>query len=180
MDFVLAFITVVILIIMLFFIISMRVIFTFSSNEARATLTLLWLYPFFKAAMIFEASSPILTVSLFNNKVYTRTLNLGKQQQNMVGLRRMKLVRAVSLSNIDVDTSYGFVDPSATGIACGIINIITQFVDVDSLYQQPNFTTDNDYIDVHATANLNIGLTLVNLIRGYIRNSTKQLTYENR
>ena len=156
---------VLMVIIILLFAIDMKVKAVYGSGDSKRVLILSWLYPLFKAAVSYESNVPIMEVYLFNLSIYKKVLKAGKHKVNLREFNKMKLLRNAELKDIDVRVSYGFPDPSVTGMAYGVLGIISQFVNVDSLSQKADFFADEDYVEIFATANLNIGLTLVNLIK---------------
>jgi len=164
--------------IILLFACKARIIFNFSDNS-KFDLRLLWLYPLLKAVVVSEDNTPALSVFLFNKNIYKKALNT-KHKYKYRSVDNMKLVKSLKISQVDVQTSYGFRDPAVTGIACGVLGIISHFIDIDSLNQDPGFMTDNNYFNLNAKAKINIGLTLFNLIIAYIRSSRKLLSYQSR
>lgn len=148
--------------ILLAFTIATKIIFTFNSDKSNMNLTLLWLYPFIKAVVTNEENRLILTVYLFKKSIFRKALKGRKQKSN-----NLELIKQVNPTDVTVNTSYGFRDPFVTGIACGAINIAAQFIDIDSISQNPDFVTDRDYIYVNATAKVKLGSALVNMYKAH-------------
>lgn len=159
----------------LVFAVESRILFYSNITDMETNATLSWLGSFLKATVIYINSPPMLTISLFNKEIYNRQLQINNKDSNERKVSKMDIIRSLSLSNVNVRTSYGFFSPFATGISYIILNIISQYIDIESIEQNPNFMTDDDYVYINATCNLNIGLTLINLNRLY--NSSKQLSY---
>lgn len=146
---------------------TLKIIFTFNSDRTDMNLTLSLFYPFLKAVITNE-SGLILTVYLLNKSIFTRELKPGDSKPG-----KMDLIKRVRPTDINVYTSYGFRDPAITGVACGAIGIASQFFNIRSLYQDPDFVSDNDYIYVNASAKLKIWSALVNIYRAYAKRSVE-------
>lgn len=162
MSLILLILLIVFVLAVLLFTIAMKIIFTFNSDKSNMNLTLLWLYPFLKAAVTNEGNGLLLTVYLLNKSIYKRPLKARRQKAN-----NMEMIKQVHPTDVAVNASYGFRDPFLTGVACGAFNIASQFINIDSIRQNPDFVTDNDYIYVDATARVNLGSALLNLYRAH-------------
>ncbi|MCX8130956.1 MAG: hypothetical protein N3I35_12770 [Clostridia bacterium] len=168
MNIVLTLLAVVIFLVILLFITALRIIFTFNSDKENINLTLLWLYPFLKAVITNEGPKLMLSVYLLNRNIMKRELGVGKSK---IRANKLELIRQVKTTDANVSVSYGFRDPFITGVACGAINIASQFINIDSVNQNPDFVADNDYIYVDATAKVNLGSALLNLYRTHKNSS---------
>ena len=149
----------------LLFTVSLRVKIVFDTCKTNLNMTLLWLHSFIKALVTIEDSSPMVTLFLLNKKIFKRRLFKERLKSSKGKLNGMELIKVVDSSDVHVNAQYGFRDPFNTGIACGAISAASQFINIDVINQQPDFTTENDYIYLDAKANVNIGSTLINLIR---------------
>jgi hypothetical protein len=150
------------ILLVLVFVVALRIIFTFNSDNADMHLTLLWLYPFLKAVVTNEDTDMVLTVYLFKKSIIKKTL---RKRETKEAANNMDIIRQVHPRDINVHAAYGFKDPFVTGVACGAINIASQFINIDSIQQDPDFVTDEDYFSINATAKVNLGSALVNLYR---------------
>ncbi|MCR4436081.1 MAG: hypothetical protein QHH06_13705 [Clostridiales bacterium] len=159
----------------LLFIVPLRIIFNLNTDKEKIALDMLWLYPLLKAAVVNEDAVLTLTVYLLGLKIYKRVLKSGNGKSG-----RMDFVRQVELTDIRVQGSYGFKDPFVTGIACGILNMASQFTDTGVLNCSPDFAAGSDYIRIKGTANLNMGSVLAERIRSYRANSRKPASYQTR
>ncbi|HEY8889304.1 MAG TPA: hypothetical protein VIM70_03510 [Clostridium sp.] len=148
------------LLIILLFTVDLRVKIVFDTCKTNLSMTLLWLHSFLKALVTIEESKPMLTLYLLNRRLFKRKLKAGKSKLNKTDL--MKLIHS---SDVHVNVYYGFRDPFTTGITCGAFTAASQFINIDSINQMPDFTTENDYIYLDASANVNLGSTLLNLSR---------------
>lgn len=156
----------------LLFAAAVQVLFTFNSDKEDINITLLWLFPFLKSEITIENENLILAVNLFNKRIFRKELMQGGRESTKSHIS-MKLLRQVKPWDIHVNTSYGFRDPSVTGLACGALNIASGLVDIESLEQNPDFMADKNYVNIDAAAKLNPGTTLVNLCRAYILNARR-------
>lgn len=126
------------------------------------TVSALWLYPFFEAEIELENTKPMLTIFLFEKKVYRGAVKLKKRKP------KSGLMKAVKMEDVQITADYGFKNPAVTGIICGAMNIAKTFVNFKT-QQFPNFMTSNDYMTLNATAAVNMGNTLVNLTKNKLR-----------
>lgn len=138
----------------------LKVAFTLDTIKENVSLTLLWLYPFLKVTAESNASVPLLSVYIFNKKVYGKELGLKKSST-----KNADVVKAVSPSDMHFNVSYGFRDPFATGVTCGAIHAASEYIRFASIRQSPDFVADSDYIYMNATAKVNIGNTLINYLK---------------
>ncbi|HYE10436.1 MAG TPA: hypothetical protein VEF53_09670, partial [Patescibacteria group bacterium] len=150
---------IVLLLIVLLFTVKSKVDFIFNSSSADMHLTLFWLYPLLKSVITREDNSPVVTVYLLNKRILTKKIN---RKQNESG--KENVLKSLHPTDIHVDTQYGFRDPFITGLACSAITLASEFFNVESLNQKPDFLAINDYINLDATAKLNLGYSLIKLI----------------
>lgn len=155
MELTLLIILIVIILMILLFIIAIRVKLVFNSDKSYINMTLLWISPLIKAFVTIKDSKPIISLYIFNKMIFKRAI---KKVENANS--GMKLVQLTNPKDIQVNVQYGFKDPFITGITCGVINIASQFINIDSINQSPNFMTENDYIYLDANAKVNLGSTL--------------------
>jgi len=144
----------------LLFLVALRIKIVFDSDKSDINMTLLWLNSVFKALVTIEDAKPILTLYLFNKKILKRTFEKGQNKP-----RGMELVKLTNPKDVHVNAYYGFRDPFTTGIACGAVNIASQFINIDSINHIPDFLTVNDYIYLDATAKVNLGSILIKLYK---------------
>jgi hypothetical protein len=143
------------------FTVALRLVFVLDTDSERINLTLFWLYPFFKADVENNPSGLLLKIFLFKGKVYERPLLSGAGSGNGGGAR---LARMAEPENIRINAEYGFSDPFVTGITCGAISAAADNLDMVSLRQKPDFVSGRDYVQMDATAGINLGNMLVKLI----------------
>jgi hypothetical protein len=142
----------------LLFTVTSKISFTFDSTNSDVHLTLLWLYPFIRSVITRGDNGFVLTVYLLNKRILTRQI---KQKQNLYGNKTA--LKSLNPTDIHVNTQYGFRDPFVTGLACSVVSAVSQFFNVESLQQRPDFLAVNDYVNLDATAKLNLGHSLRSL-----------------
>lgn len=138
----------------------LKVAFTLDTEREKTRVVALWLYPFLKVVADIDSGGPVLAVSLFNKTIYRGKTGLKKK-----GTKGAALIRAVSTSDIHLSVRYGFKDPYVTGITCGAINAAAEYVNFASVRQTPDFVSESDYVLMTATADVNVGNTLVNWLK---------------
>jgi hypothetical protein len=126
-------------------------------------LTLSWLKSFIKGFVKTDEGKLILTVYLFNRKILTKKLPSNKKKPS--NLSNLKLIRCIKFDNLTLKTSYGFEDPSTTGMLCGAINIISEYIDINNSCNNPDYSTDFDHFDIYILAEINLTHSLLNLIK---------------
>lgn len=150
---------IVLLLIVLLFTVKSKVNLVFDSTRSDMHMTLFWLYPLLKSTVTREDSEFILTAYLFNKKILTRKTSRLRNASS-----KENVLKIFSPTEIHVDTHFGFRDPFITGLACSAITMVSEFFNVESLHQEPDFLAVNDYISLDATARLNLGNSLMKLI----------------
>ncbi|HYF84715.1 MAG TPA: hypothetical protein VEB00_17060 [Clostridia bacterium] len=151
--------TLLLLLVVLLFTVKSKVDFIFNSTNSDMHVTLFWLYPLLRSVIARENNGLILTVYLLNKRILTKQLN---RKQNVSG--KESILKSLNPTDIHVDTQYGFRDPFVTGLACSAIPLVSEFFNVESLHQKPDFLAINDYVNLDATARLNLGHSLMKLI----------------
>lgn len=149
----------IIVLLTLLFAVDIKVKLTFNTNRNDLHITLLWLYPLVRIAVTAENYKPILSFSLFGLRLFNMKLN-----SNMNKSKGMDYLHKVSMKNVCINAGYGFLNPYITGITCGAVNMASQFINIASLNHYPDFMPLSDYIDFDATADVNLGNTLVSFL----------------
>jgi hypothetical protein len=159
MALLLTLLTIVLLLIVLLFTVKSKVNLIFDSTSSDMHLTLHWLYPLLKSVVTKENGGFVLTVYLLNKRILTRKIN---HKRNVSGNK--SILRSLNPTDIHIDTQYGFRDPFFTGLACSAITMVSEFFNVESLRQRPDFLAISDYVSLDATAKLNLGRSLIKLV----------------
>lgn len=146
--------------ILLLFTLASKVKLVLDTYKSNANMKVFWLHSILKALITMENSTPVVTIYLFNKRLFKRKLKPRNGKVN--GLEYFKIARP---REIHVDARYGFRDPFTTGVACGALNIASQFINIDSMEHSPDFTAMNDYIYLNADAKVNLGRAFVKFLR---------------
>lgn len=143
----------------LLFTVTSKVNFNFDSVTSDINLTLLWLYPLVRSVIVKKNNEFTLTVYLLNKRIMTKQI---KRKQDVSDNKNV--LRSLNPTDIHINTQYGFRDPFVTGLTYTAISMVSQFFNVKSLRQSPDFLTMNDYINLEANAKLNLGNSLIKLM----------------
>jgi hypothetical protein len=143
----------------LLFTVTSKVNFNFDSVTSDINLTLLWLYPLIRSVIVKKNNEFTLTVYLLNKRILTKQI---KRKQDVSDNKNV--LRSLNPTDIHINTQYGFRDPFVTGLTYTAISMVSQFFNVKSLRQSPDFLTMNDYINLEANAKLNLGNSLIKLM----------------
>lgn len=149
----------VLLLTILLFTVTSKVNFNFDSVTSDINLTLLWLYPLIRSVIVKKNNEFTLTVYLLNKRIMTKQI---KRKQDVSDNKNV--LRSLNPTDIHINTQYGFRDPFVTGLTYTAISMVSQFFNVKSLRQSPDFLTMNDYINLEANAKLNLGNSLIKLM----------------
>ncbi len=144
-----------------------EVVFDTDRNDIHASVC--WLYPFVKGVGRMDSSTPVLDIYLFSMHLFRKNI-LKKNTKNSKSRKRIKkqdLLKIFEPKGLSIDTRYGFIHPSTTGITCGAVNTAAQFINIDYFNQVPDFMSAHDYIYFDAKASVNLGASLINLIEYY-------------
>lgn len=160
MSLILLLLIIIAVFITLLFIESIRIKLFLDTDKTVMNMTVFWLYPFVKLLINLENSIPVIHFYVFNKQLFTKTLKKKKRKHNGI-----ELVKIIKPKDIYVNAKYGFYNPFTTGIACGAINVAQQFINIDSFRHYPDFTTENDYIYLDASAKVNVGQAFINLLK---------------
>lgn len=147
------------LLIVLLFTVASKIIIHFDTASSDLSLTLLWLYPVLKSVVSSENGRFILSIYFLNKRILKRQLMVSKGN-----MQNRDLLKKINLTNINVSAQYGFKDPYFSALAFGAISMISRFFTLESLYQKPTFLVNDDYVNIDATARLNIGRSLLKLV----------------
>lgn len=119
-----------------------------------------WLSSIVKIDAIKTERNITLKTYLFDKKIFSRELAVKSDKiNNLSNIKKLKPY------NIKLNTSYGFQDPSVTGVFCGALNLLTEYFQVEQLYNNANFSSDYDYIHINALADFNALSSLINLLK---------------
>ena len=147
------------LFIFLLFTVASRIDLSYDSARSDMHLTLRWLHPLLRSVIVKEGNGFLLLVYLLKKRVLAKLMK-PKQYTKRSG----NILKSLKPTEIHVNTQYGFRDPFVTGLACSAVSAVSQFLNVESLHQKPDFMANSDYVSLDATAKLNLGYSLMKLI----------------
>jgi hypothetical protein len=153
MYFLMILITIFLLIILLAAIFPLRAALSFNSEiQPDFHLLITWLHPLIKAYIVRSDGGILLTVHSFNKKIYTKNLKEGKG-----GIKdKLNIIKIIKPKHLKLQASYGFEDPSITGLMCGALDMISEFADVEVSHHNPDFSMDSSYANLTAEADINL------------------------
>lgn len=120
-----------------------------------------WLNPFITGTITPGDEGLMLSVNLLRKRIICRKLK-GKDTSHM---NKLDLIRSFKPSHIKIKTSYGFQDMSVTGMICAAINIISEFMNLDSVYNNPDFIAEHDYFELNGILEMNVLSSLMTLLK---------------
>ncbi|SHI76011.1 hypothetical protein [Lutispora thermophila] len=136
-----------------------KVIIRFDSISSNFTIQLLWLYPVLKSVAWSESDGFHLNIYLFNKRIIKKRIINRKTD-----LKNMNWLKKLNPTDIHIIAEYGFKDPYFTGLLFGAISTISRFFTLESLRQKPCFSSVSDFVNIDATAKLNLGSSILRLV----------------
>lgn len=147
------------IILVLLFNIASKIFVHFDSASTELNFTLLWLYPFLKSVIESENDTFTLSIYIFSKRIFKKQLANHKAQG-----KNKNLLSKINPTDIHINARYGFSDPYFTGLAFAALNMMPRFLSLESLHQRPDFLVSSDFINIDATAKLNLGRFLLKLV----------------
>lgn len=160
-----------ILLIILIFITLVPLKIMFNSDENfDFHILITWLKPFLKVIIQNKDTVIFMSVYLFNKKILTKPVRAKARKEKKSNIKnKLYYLRQIKPYYFNVYTSYGFKDPSITGIICGIINSFEELLDLENICNEPNFITENDYFNVNGIVKLHVVSVIINLFSSRIK-----------
>ncbi len=149
----------ILILLVLLFIVASKIRVHFDSTSSDFNATLLWLYPILKSVIESENDTFTLSIYIFSKRIFKKQLTNNKTKG-----KNKNLLSNFKPTDVHINAQYGFTDPYFTGLAFAALNMIPRFLSLESLCQRPNFLVSNDFINIDATAKLNLGRLLLNLV----------------
>jgi hypothetical protein len=113
--------------------------------------------------------TPFLSINLFGKQIYSKAIKKsGKRKM------KMKYYPALDLHGMYANVYYGFDNPFFTGISSGVIQIIQIYFNGIYIAQFPDFLAQKEYIRINAGGKLNMGKTIVNILRIKFTNKNRR------
>jgi hypothetical protein len=169
-----AFLTILIFIIFLFMVFlvvyPLKITATFNSEQQPDMhIMISWLSPFLKGYITRHNDKTTLTINLFNKKILSKDLSdkmhAGFKLYGRNYMDYINMAKFLKINSAKLYASYGFVNPAVTGMLCGAINIFSQYINLDELYNNADFFTDNSYFNISADAEINGVISLIKILR---------------
>lgn len=145
------------------FTVSARVTLNLDTDENMLSVKSSWLIQ--TASVQFLKKESRQKVSIFFSGKRIASWNIRLKPKAKKRRRGLFYVRALSMERARCKTAYGFSTPFLTGISSGFPLFIQSIVPNISIEMTPDFFSDHAYLIVRAEAKLNLGRTILNLIR---------------
>ena len=160
----------VFLFIILLSIFPVKVAASFNSEQyTNIHILLSWLNPLLKALLSKQDNKVTLTVYLFGNSILEKNLNfMDNEAMRLKEKKRsyyIDMAKSLKINHAKLYSSYGFSDPAITGIICGLMDFITQYINIQYLYNNADFFTDHSYFNVNAEADINVMVSLIRILK---------------
>ena len=129
----------VFLFIILLSIFPVKVAASFNSEQyTNIHILLSWLNPLLKALLSKQDNKVTLTVYLFGNSILEKNLNfMDNEAMRLKEKKRsyyIDMAKSLKINHAKLYSSYGFSDPAITGIICGLMDFITQYINIQYLF----------------------------------------------
>ena len=139
-----------------------------SEQQPDVHLVATWLSPLLKAVLSRNNGHTLLKIQLLNNTVYSK--DLSKDTTDFKNKLKhindyINMLRAIKIKGIKLFASYGFVDPSLTGMLFGIIDMVSQAVGFEEYYNNADFASDGNCFNITVTAKVNAATSIYYLIK---------------
>jgi hypothetical protein len=118
------------------------------------------LYPMLRMHFELENNTLCLSIYVFKIKVYKNPLRRNEDSQH-----KAVFLRSVSISDLVVNTYYGFNDPFSTGFFSGLLGITKVLPFPVQINQYPDFFPTSNYLRIEASGYLNLGNTIKNMLK---------------
>lgn len=153
-----------ILILILLLVVSLAIVpvkVVFAANSERLPdfyIKFSWLNPFITGNIVSCDEGPILSVNLLSKEIIRKKL---KKSKDTVHVNKLHIIRSFKPNGVKIKTSYGFQDISITGMMCAAINILSEFMHLDSVYNNPDFIAEYDYFELDGILEMNVLSSLI-------------------
>lgn len=162
----------------------LRIAGTFNSNEQpNFSLMFSWLNPFIKGSVTRHNSKTTLILYLFGRKLFVKSYlsenSLSKLREGNY-MNYINMLRALELNNTKLYSSYGFINPATTGVLCGAINLISQYINLDEFHNNADFFTVENYFYINAETDVNVLVSIGRILRRKFHFTNVKTLAENR
>jgi uncharacterized membrane protein YfcA len=129
-----------------------------------------FLYPLLRAKIEWDGEvMPTLSIYLFKNRVFKKQL----KRKHRKDKHPLLWLKSAVITNRRAEVWYGMKNPFATGMASGVMGIMSGFLKFDELSLHPDFFSAEDYVRISASAEITIGNTIFNYVKNK-RNKTRR------
>ncbi|AVP63675.1 DUF2953 domain-containing protein [Clostridium botulinum] len=175
------FILILIIILLLLLFIPLNISLYINSEQIdNSYIDFFWLYPFLNIRLIVNEGDIFIKIYIFKKSFKIKQIQFSTIKSNNTIKDRVNILKSLNLDYLYLDTYYGFNDPLITGILCGFINLIPNYLDKNEIYNNPNFMVDASYFTAKAFAKINIFYAIIKILKSYIKNYNKKLSYKYR
>jgi len=136
-----------------------------------------WLSPILKGVIKEEHKKMVLKVYLLNNKILTKPLQNNNSSKSF--LDKINFLRELHPNFEKLETSYGFEDPSITGMVYGAINMLSPYVKSEIFYNNADFSMLQNYFYIDTVFYINI-IHLIKVLFKYNQKPNMKVLYHNR
>ncbi|MPM37333.1 hypothetical protein SDC9_83943 [bioreactor metagenome] len=165
---ILVLVTILIIGLILLQLVPIRAFFNYDIEEpTNFQLIIRWMNSFFKSTIIKKNGATKISIYLFNIKIMAKNAN----HESKGLLNKLNFLRTLNPSFLKINASYGFVDPSITGMIFGAAELVCNHMQVLELSNNADFNTDYDYGKIYAIGTFKAIPTLKKLIN-YKRQSS--------
>lgn len=158
---ILALFTILIIGLILLQLVPIRAFFNYDIEEpTNFQLIIRWLNSFFKSTIIKKNGATKISIYLFNVKIMAKNT----KHENKGISKILNFLKTLNPSFLKINVSYGFVDPSITGMIFGAAELVCNHIQMLELSNNADFNTDYDYGKIYAIGTFRAIPTLKKLI----------------
>lgn len=162
-------ISILLIILILITVVPLKIMFN-SDEKLDFHIMVTWLKPLFRAIVQNKDTNIFLTVYLLNKKILSKPVRAkAKEEKKSSNYNKVQYLKQFKPYYVYIGTSYGFQDPSTTGIICGMINSLTNYLNLDNVYNSADFTAENDYFNINGIVKVNMASTMIKLLISYMK-----------
>jgi ADP-glucose pyrophosphorylase len=142
-----------------------------SSQKPELYAAATWLNPLLKTYAKSDNGKVFLTIYIFNRKLISKSFSHTKQKERSFN-DYINKIKAVKTEEAKLQASYGFEDPSITGLIFGVIDVLSQSIRFDEYYNNADFSSDSTFFNIIVELKINTAVSLLRVLR-------KKLPYTN-
>ncbi|MFU0824989.1 DUF2953 domain-containing protein [Clostridium sp.] len=171
-------IIIVLFIVFLLYAVPLKILFSVNSAELPDFhFQAFWLRPLLKGVIREEHKKMVLKVYLLNNKIFTKPLQDDNSSKSF--LDKINFLRELHPDFEKLEASYGFEDPSITGMVYGGINLLSPYVKSETFYNNADFSMLQDYFYIDTVFYIN-AVQLIKVLFKYNQKPKMKVLYHSR